>query len=69
MPQYAPLLESIEKGVRRMILMSSQMDQPSIYLRSRRTMSLYDVMLLPITCQSPVTPGFASMTLRQCQRP
>ena len=36
------------------------------YRRSRRTISSNVVRLRPLTCQSPVMPGFASSTRRRC---
>src|SRR5215472_6047666 len=59
-PQNAPSPDSTALGVLRRIFRSSQTDQPSAYLRSRRTISSKVVLLLPHTCQSPVMPGFTS---------
>src|SRR5918993_1187918 len=66
--QQAPLPEKTARGVATRILMSVQSERVRTYLKSRRTMSSNVVRLLPLTCHSPVTPGFASSTRRQCQR-
>src|ERR1700676_835983 len=64
--QYAPepLITAI--GVISSIFKSSQSDQVVAYLRSNRTISSNFTWLRPITCHSPVIPGFASRIRLRC---
>src|SRR3954463_8741196 len=53
-------------GVASRILISAHNEIERAYRRSRRTISSNVVRLRPVTCHSPVIPGLASSTRRQC---
>src|SRR5712691_7097947 len=64
--QQAPFPAMTAAGVWSRILMSVHSERVRAYRRSRRTISSKVVRLRPVTCHSPVIPGFASTTRRQC---